>query len=75
MKRFTCYHHLRVSDNDTIDFLRFDPKLQFKQNNDRYGNLAGKTAKDNGSSEDYIKRETRGMLKMNFAVLGERDSG
>jgi hypothetical protein len=75
MKMFTRYHYLRVSDNDTIYLLSFDGKLQYKKNNDTYGSLAAKTAKDDGASENYVKRETVEMLKNKDAVLEERDSG
>jgi hypothetical protein len=75
MKMFTRYHYLRVSDNDTIYLLSFDGKLQYKKNNDTYGSFAAKTAKDDGASENYVKRETVEMLKNKGAVLEERDSG
>jgi len=58
MKKFTRYHHLRVSDNNTIDLLHFNGKLRYKNINDTYGSLAAKTAKDDGASENYPKRET-----------------
>jgi hypothetical protein len=73
MKLFTRYHCLRVSDNDIIYLLRFDGKLQYKKNNDTYGSLAAKTAKDDVASENYVKRETVEMLKnKRCSVRGER---
>ena len=75
MKKFTRYHHLRVSDNDTLDLLRFDGKLRFKKNDDTYSSVAAKTAKDDGASENYVKRETVEKLKKKGAVLEERDGG
>jgi hypothetical protein len=75
MKQFTCDHHLRVSDNDTIDLLCFDGKLWYKKNNDTYSSLAAKTAKDDEASENYVKRETVEKLKKKRAVLEERHGG
>ena len=75
MKMFTRYHHLRVSDNDTLDLLRFDGKLRFKKNDDTYSSVAAKTAKDDGASENYVKRETVEEFKKKGAVIEERDGG
>jgi hypothetical protein len=74
-KKFTYYRHLRVSDNGTLDHLRFDGKLRYKKMNDTYSSLAAKTAKDDRASENYIKRETVEKLKRNGAVLEEREGG
>jgi hypothetical protein len=75
MRKFTHYHHLRISDNDTIDLLHFDGKLRFKRNNDTYGSVAAKTAKDDRAAENYVKRETVEKLKKKGAGLEERDDG
>jgi len=73
MKKFTRYHLLRVSDNDTIDLVCFGGNLRYKKNNDTYGSLATKPAMDDGASQNYVKRETVQKLKMKVVVLEERD--
>jgi hypothetical protein len=75
MTKFTRYHHLRVSENNTIDHLHFDTKLRYIMNNDRYGSIAAKTAKEDGASEKYVQRETVEKLKKTGAVFKERDGG
>jgi hypothetical protein len=75
MKRFTRYHHLRVSDNDTLNLLRFDGKLRYKNNNNTYSSFVPKTAKDDGALRNYVKRETVEKLNKKCAVLEERDGG
>jgi len=75
MKKLTRYHHLRVSDNDTIDLLRFDRELQYQKNNETHGSSAAKTAKDNWASENNAKRETVEKSKTKGRVLEERDGG
>jgi hypothetical protein len=74
MKKFTHYHHLRVSDNDTLDLLPLDAKFRYKNNNDTYGSLVAKTTKDDGASENYVKSETVEKLKNKGAVIKERNS-
>jgi len=75
MKKYTLYHHLRVSDDDTIDVVCFDGKLPYKKNNDPDRSLAAKTAKDDGASENYVKREIVEKLSKKGAVLEVRDGG
>jgi hypothetical protein len=57
MEKFTHYHQLRVSDNNTIDLLRFNGKLQFKKNNGTYGSVAAETGKEHGALDNYVKRK------------------
>jgi hypothetical protein len=74
MKKFNYYHYLQVSENNTLDLLHFDGKLQYKNNNATYSSLVAKTAQDDGALENYVKRETVKKLKKKGAVLEERDS-
>jgi len=73
MKKFTCYRLLRISDNDTLELLRFDGKLQFKKADDTYSCLATKTVKDDGASENYMRRATIERLRKKGVVLEERN--
>jgi hypothetical protein len=75
MKKFSRYHHLKISDDDTLDLLRFDGKLRYKIQDDTYSSLAAKTVKDDGASENYVRRTTMEMLRKKGAVLEERDGG
>jgi len=54
IKTYTRDHHLRVSDNNTIDLGRFDGKLRYEKNICKYGIVAAKTAKHAGASETYV---------------------
>jgi len=73
MKKFTHYHHLRISDNDTLDLLHFDGKLQFKMGDDTYSSLAPKTVKDDGASENYVRKATIEKIRKKGTVLEERE--
>jgi hypothetical protein len=75
IKRFTHYHHLQVSDNDTLDLLYFNGKLRYKKNNNTYSSFVAKTVKDNRASENYVKREIVEKLKRKDSVIEVRDSG
>jgi len=75
MQQLTPYHHLQARDRDTIDFLHFDRKLWYKTNNDTYGSVAAKTAKNDRASENNVQRETGGTLHRKGELLEERDGG
>jgi hypothetical protein len=75
MKTVTLYHHLGFSNNSTIDLLCFDRIVRKEQNNDTYGSLAAKVAKEDGASESYVKRNAVEPVEKKGAVLEVRDGG
>ena len=75
MKKFTHFHHLKISDNDTLDLLCFDGKLRYKKGDNTYSSLAAKTVKDDRASENYVWRSTMEKLRKEGMVLEERDGG
>lgn len=75
MKTVTLYHHLGFSNNSTIDLLCFDTIVRKEQNNDTYGSLAAKIAKEDGASESYVKRNAAEQVEKKGAVLEVRDGG
>jgi hypothetical protein len=46
-----------------------------EQNNDTYGSLAAKIAKEDGASESYVKRNAAEQVEKKGAVLEVRDGG
>lgn len=62
MRKFTHYYEVRISDNDTLDMLYSDGKLQFKMGDDTYHSLVSKTVKGDEALGNDARRATNEKL-------------
>jgi len=62
-------HHLRMYDNDTFDLHLFSGKLPFKKWDDTYRNSAAKIDKDDGASQNIVRRPITEKFRKKGAVL------
>jgi len=75
IKRCTCYQNLTVSDNYTVELIHFDWKLWFSQGGDTYSSLTAMTVRDDGTSENCLRKTTIKSVRKKDSVLEESDGG